>query len=75
MTNVELAALVVVDMQQGFLDGSWGTTTNYPECEDNVERLLRTWSELNLPVVIVRHDSVNPTSSLCVDGPGNASYH
>lgn len=72
MTNVELAALVVVDMQQGFLDGSWGTTTNYPECEDNVERLLRTWSELNLPVVIVRHDSVNPTSSLYVDGPGNA---
>ncbi|MHA3722589.1 cysteine hydrolase family protein [Leucobacter sp. HY1910] len=72
MAEIEQAALVVVDMQQGFLDGSWGQTANYPQCEHNVERLIQTWTELNLPVVIVRHDSVNPASSLYVDGPGNA---
>lgn len=72
MMNIHKAALVVVDMQQGFLDESWGPTANYPECENNVERLLAAWSAKNMPVVIVRHDSVQPTSPLSSSGPGNA---
>lgn len=65
-------ALVVVDMQHGFHDESWGATTNYPECENNVEHLLAAWSARDMPVVIVRHDSVNPASPLYIAGPGNA---
>lgn len=59
-------------MQHGFHEDSWGTTTNYPECENNVEHLLAAWSVRNMPVVIVRHDSENPASPLFIDGPGNA---
>lgn len=64
-------ALIVVDMQQGFYEQSWGQTTNYPGCENNVDRLLSAWSEFQLPIVIVRHDSRNPTSPLFAEGPGN----
>lgn len=64
-------ALIVVDMQQGFYDASWGETVNYPECEKNVDRLLTAWSAQRLPIVIVRHDSRNPNSPLFVEGPGN----
>lgn len=70
MTSTK-TALIVVDMQQGFYDTSWGPTTNYPQCENNVDRLLLEWSEKNLPVVIVRHDSRNVDSPLFVEGPGN----
>lgn len=72
MMNIDKAALVVVDMQQGFLDESWGPTDNYPGCENNVERLLAAWSARSMPVVIVRHDSVEPTSTLRSSGSGNA---
>lgn len=65
-------ALIVVDMQHGFHEKSWGATTNFPACENNVERLLAAWSVHDMPVVIVRHDSVNPASPLCISGPGNA---
>ena len=41
MTKIGKTALVVVDVQQGFLDESWGPTTNHPGCETNVERLLQ----------------------------------
>jgi len=64
-------ALIVVDMQQGFYDASWGPTTNYPECENNVDRLLAEWSARQMPIVVVRHDSRNPNSPLFADGAGN----
>ena len=64
-------ALIVVDMQQGFYDALWGPTTNYPECENNVDRLLAEWSSRHMPIVVVRHDSRDPNSSLFVDGAGN----
>ncbi|MGV2953177.1 cysteine hydrolase family protein [Glutamicibacter sp. AGC46] len=70
MTSTK-TALIVVDMQQGFYDTSWGPTTNYPQCENNVDRLLLEWSEKNLPIVIVRHDSRNSDSPLFVESPGN----
>lgn len=64
-------ALIVVDMQQGFYDASWGPTTNYPECENNVDRLLAEWSSRHMPIAVVRHDSRDPNSPLFVDGAGN----
>lgn len=72
MIKSKKTTLIVVDMQHGFYDESWGATTNYPACENNVELLLAAWSAKNMPVVIVRHDSVNPVSPLCISGPGNA---
>lgn len=72
MTNSEKVALVVVDMQQGFLDDSWGLTTNHPGCEENVERLLAAWSVRGMPIVVVRHDSIHESSPLYAAGQGNA---
>lgn len=70
MTN-QRAALVVVDVQQGFADPSWGPTTN-PECEANVGRLLDAWAVAGQPVVVVRHDSTKADSPLNPDHAGNA---
>lgn len=66
-------ALIVIDMQQGFDDGAfWGETTNFPGCEQNVARLIAAWESAGEPIVLVRHDSVNPASPLATDAPGNA---
>ena len=64
-------ALIVVDVQQGFdqLD-YWGPRNN-PECEDNIRSLLGKWRSEGQPVVLVRHDSVGPTSPLRPGQPGN----
>ena len=71
MTNSR-TALVVIDVQQGFLDPAWGPTVNHPECEANVERLLDAWTRQGLPVVVVRHDSTKPDSPLNPAHAGNA---
>lgn len=72
MMRNDKTALIVVDMQNGFYAASWGNTVNYPGCENNVELLLRAWSERKMPIVIVRHDSINPSSPLFSGAPGNA---
>lgn len=65
-----VAALLVIDVQQGFLDSSWGPTTNL-ECEDNIRSLLTAWRASGFPVILVRHDSVDPTSPLRPGQSGN----
>lgn len=70
VTN-DAVALVVVDMQEAFLDPWWGPTTNHPDCEENVERLLDGWRRRGLPIVLVRHDSVHADSPLHPGHPGN----
>lgn len=72
MTTINSAALVVIDMQQGFDDPSWGPTTNRQGCEDNITRLLQAWVGRGLPLVVVRHDSAKAGSPLNPDHPGNA---
>ena len=63
-------ALVVVDVQRGFDDPSWGRRDN-PECEANVAALIAAWRERGRPLVFVRHDSDEPGSSLAPGTPGN----
>ncbi len=63
-------ALVVVDVQQGFADHSWGTRNN-PDVEANIERLIAAWRRAGQPVVYVRHDSDSPGSPLRPGQLGN----
>lgn len=64
------SALIVIDVQQGFNEESWGPSNN-PECEANILALLEKWRSNDWPVVLVRHDSVSPNSTLRPGQPGN----
>ncbi|MEN9740063.1 MAG: hypothetical protein RLZ72_329 [Actinomycetota bacterium] len=64
------AVLIVVDVQNGFLDPYWGPSNN-PGCEDNVRALLSHWRENDWPVVLVQHGSPSPRSPLHPGQPGH----
>ncbi|MFG2292492.1 cysteine hydrolase family protein [Streptomyces sp. NPDC048603] len=66
------AALVVIDVQQGFEDSAYWGPRNNPGAEDNITALLDAWQRTGRPVVLVRHDSVHPDSPLAAGTPGNA---
>jgi len=67
----DTAALIVIDVQQGFDDPAWGERDN-PDAEANIGRLVQAWADAARPIVLVRHDSVSPGSPLAVGSPGNA---
>ena len=65
------AALIVVDVQRGFDDPARPPRDN-PSCETNVRRLVDAAGARGDAIVLVRHDSTEPRSSLHPDAPGNA---
>jgi nicotinamidase-related amidase len=67
----DTAALIVIDVQQGFDDPAWGTRDN-PDAEANIGRLVQAWADASRPIVLVRHDSREPGSTLAPGNPGNA---
>jgi nicotinamidase-related amidase len=67
----DTAALIVIDVQEGFDDPSWGERDN-PDAEANIGRLVAAWADASRPIVLVRHDSVSPGSPLGAGTPGNA---
>ncbi len=69
------AALIVIDVQQGF-DASdyWGPRNN-PAADDNIALILEAWKAADRPIVIVHHDSdesEGSNSPLAPSNPGNA---
>lgn len=72
MEITQNAALVVVDVQQGFEEEEhWGPRNN-PGADENIAGLIDAWQSSGRPVVFVRHDSPKPDSPLRVGYPGNA---
>jgi nicotinamidase-related amidase len=66
-------ALILIDIQDGFNDTAyWGGNRNNHDAEKNTRRVLDTWRALELPVIHVKHNSVNPKSKLAPGQPGNA---
>jgi nicotinamidase-related amidase len=63
-------ALLVIDVQKGLDDPSWGKRNN-PDAESNIASLLSAWREHELPVIHIRHCSTVPNSPLRPELPGN----
>ncbi len=63
--------LVVIDVQQGFREASWGSNGN-PDALANISSLVDHWRSNKLPIVIVKHNSRNPDSPLFSGNPGNS---
>ncbi len=61
--------LLLIDLQQGIDDPQQGPRNN-PNAEQTARQLLSTWRELTFPIVHIRHDSTEPTSSLQGHLPG-----
>jgi nicotinamidase-related amidase len=64
-------ALILIDVQQAFLDPGWGERNN-PQAESNIARLLAAWRTSGRPIRHVVHDSTEPNSLLSPDRSGNA---
>jgi len=62
-------ALLVIDVQKGFDDPSWGKRNN-PDAESNIALLLSEWRKHELPIIHIQHCSVEPNSPLRPGQPG-----
>src|SRR5262245_22028631 len=65
------AALIVIDIQNGFDEPYWGNRNN-PQAEQKLARPLEEWRRSKRPVLYARHDSKNPKSPLYPGQKGNA---
>lgn len=66
------AALIVVDVQEGFDDESFMGKRNNPDADRNIESVIKVWEEARRPIVVVQHNSVSAGSVLNPSKPGNA---
>jgi nicotinamidase-related amidase len=65
------AVLVVIDMQQAIDDPRFGARNNL-DCEANIAALIAAWRAEGLPLIHIRHDSLEPRSLYAPDGPGHS---
>jgi nicotinamidase-related amidase len=64
------AVLIVIDMQEAIDDPRWGPRNNL-DAEANIAALLAVWRAERLPLVHIRHDSVEPNSPYAPHAPGH----
>ena len=62
--------LLVIDVQQGFLDASWGPRNN-PDAEANIARLIGAWRRDGRPIRHIHHSSRSPAGSFFRGAPGH----
>jgi nicotinamidase-related amidase len=62
--------LIVIDVQEAIDDPRWGPRNNLA-AESNIAALIAAWRAEALPLVHVRHDSVDPASPYAPHGPGH----
>ncbi len=55
------AALIIVDVQKGFDEPSWGQRNN-PHAEENIAKLLDRWRRTGRPIYHIQHQSQDPNS-------------
>lgn len=65
------AVLLPIDMQKAFDNSSWPRRWN-KAVDANGLLLIEAWREAGRPIIHVRHDSVEPNSTLGPTRPGNA---
>ena len=66
----ENTALLVIDVQKGFDNESWGARNN-PSAETVIADLIGAWRAFGQPVVHVRHDSSSESGSFHPSKSGN----
>ncbi len=70
LAHPKKTALLVIDVQKGLDDPSWGKRNN-PDAESNIALLLAAWRKHEMPIIHIRHCSVAPSSPLRPELPGN----
>lgn len=66
------AALIVVDVQEGFDDESLTGKRNNPDADRNIEAIITVWEQARRPIVVVQHNSISAGSVLNPSKPGNS---
>jgi nicotinamidase-related amidase len=69
--DLDHAVLLPIDLQQGFDGGPWPRRWN-DQLDTNGLALLAEWRAAERPIIHVRHDSIEPGSTLTPGTPGNA---
>ena len=69
--DLDRAVLLPIDMQRAFDAAPWPRRWN-DEVDANGLALLAAWRSAGRPIIHVRHDSVQPGSTLAPGTPGNA---
>jgi len=68
--DLDRAVLLPIDLQQGFDASYWPRRWN-KQLDENGLALIAEWRARGRPIIHVRHDSIEPGSSLAPGTPGN----
>lgn len=66
------AALIVVDVQEGFDDPKFEAIRNNRLADQNIEAIIKVWERQGRPIVVVQHNSASSGSVLHPSKPGNS---